>query len=55
MDDDEDGNRALGGGHATVGKAGGGKAREGDQIRFQSPAGWREIEVLCIEYKSIEA
>ena len=31
------------------------KAREGDQIRFQSPAGWREIEVVGIEYKSIEA
>ena len=31
------------------------KAREGDQVRFQSPAGWREIEVVGIEYKSIDA
>lgn len=31
------------------------KAREGDQVRFQSPAGWREIEVVGIEYRSIEA
>ena len=30
------------------------KAREGDVVRFQSPAGWREIEVLSIEYVSIE-
>lgn len=29
------------------------KAREGDLVRFQSPAGWREIEVLTIEYVSI--
>ena len=31
------------------------KAREGDQVHFQSPAGWREIEVVGIEYKSIDA
>lgn len=31
------------------------KAREGDQVRFQSPAGWREIEVVGIEYKNIDA
>ena len=31
------------------------KAREGDQVRFQSPAGWREIEVVGIEYKCIDA
>ena len=31
------------------------KAREGDQVRFQSPAGWREIEVLSIEYKALDA
>ncbi len=27
------------------------KAREGDSIRFQSPAGWRDIEVEAILYK----
>ena len=26
------------------------KAREGDVVRFQSPAGWREVEVVTIEY-----
>lgn len=26
------------------------KAREGDRVRFQSPAGWRELEVLEIRY-----
>jgi transcription elongation factor GreB len=26
------------------------KAREGDLVRFQSPAGWRELEVLEIRY-----
>jgi transcription elongation factor GreB len=26
------------------------KAREGDQIRFQSPAGWRTLEVVEIRY-----
>ena len=30
------------------------KAREGDLVRFQSPAGWREVEVLSIEYKAID-
>ena len=30
------------------------KAREGDLVRFQSPAGLREIEVLGIEYMNIE-
>ena len=30
------------------------KAREGDLVRFQSPAGWREVEVISIEYLSIE-
>jgi transcription elongation factor GreB len=28
------------------------KAREGDQIRFQSPAGLRELEVIAINYLS---
>lgn len=27
------------------------KAREGELVRFQSPAGLREIEILAIEYK----
>jgi len=27
------------------------KAREGDLVRFQSPAGLREIEVLAVEYR----
>ena len=30
------------------------KAREGDTVRFQSPAGWREVEVVTVEYRSIE-
>ena len=30
------------------------KAREGDMVRFQSPAGWREIEVLTVAYITIE-
>lgn len=30
------------------------KAREGDVVRFQSPAGWREIEVIAIEYRRID-
>lgn len=30
------------------------RAREGDQVRFQSPAGPREIEVVCVEYIPIE-
>lgn len=29
------------------------KAREGDLVRFQSPAGLREIEVVAIEYREI--
>jgi transcription elongation factor GreB len=27
------------------------KAREGDLVRFQSPAGWRELEVVEIAYR----
>ena len=27
------------------------KAREGDSVRFQSPAGWREIDVIEIRYE----
>lgn len=30
------------------------KAREGDLVRFQSPAGWREVEVVALVYRSIE-
>jgi transcription elongation factor GreB len=30
------------------------KAREGDTVRFQSPVGWREVEIVDIEYRSIE-
>jgi transcription elongation factor GreB len=30
------------------------KSRAGDRVRFQSPAGWREVEVLEIDYRSIE-
>ncbi len=30
------------------------KSRESDQVRFQSPAGWREVEVVAIEYLSID-
>lgn len=26
------------------------KAREGDLVKFQSPVGWREVEVLAISY-----
>lgn len=29
------------------------KARAGDTVRFQSPAGWREIEVLSVRYQEI--
>lgn len=30
------------------------RAREGDSVRFQSPAGWREVEVVAIEYRRID-
>ena len=30
------------------------KAREGDTVRFQSPLGWRQVEVIAIEYLRIE-
>ncbi|HNI73018.1 MAG TPA: GreA/GreB family elongation factor, partial [Accumulibacter sp.] len=30
------------------------KAREGDTVRFQSPAGWREVEVATVVYQAIE-
>ena len=31
------------------------KAREGDAVRFQSPAGLREVEVVAIRYQAIES
>jgi transcription elongation factor GreB len=30
------------------------KAREGDTVRFQSPAGWREVDIVSVVYRSIE-
>ncbi len=30
------------------------RSREGDLVRFQSPAGWREVEVVSVEYVTIE-
>jgi len=30
------------------------KAREGDVVQFQSPAGWREVEVVGIEYATVD-
>ena len=30
------------------------KAREGDTVRFQSPAGWREVKVVEVRYQAIE-
>ena len=30
------------------------KAQEGDTVRFQSPSGWREVEVVAIAYRSLE-
>ena len=31
------------------------KSRAGESVRFQSPAGWREVEVLSVAYQSIES
>jgi transcription elongation factor GreB len=31
------------------------KAREGDTVRFQSPAGWREVDIVSVDYRSIES
>lgn len=31
------------------------KSREGDTVRFQSPLGWREVEVVTVVYREIEA
>lgn len=30
------------------------KAREGDTVRFQSPAGWREIDIVEVRYESLD-
>ena len=30
------------------------KAKEGDMVQFQSPAGWREVEVINISYVAID-
>ena len=30
------------------------QAKEGDSVRFQSPAGIREIDIVAVEYKAIE-
>lgn len=30
------------------------KSREGEMVRFRCPSGWREVEVLEIEYRRIE-
>ena len=30
------------------------KAREGDAVRFQSPLGWREIDIVEVRYLSID-
>ncbi|MBI2306310.1 MAG: transcription elongation factor GreB [Rhodocyclales bacterium] len=30
------------------------KAKEGDSVRFQSPAGIREIDIVAVEYKAID-
>lgn len=30
------------------------KAREGDTVRFQSPLGWREIDIVEVRYQSLD-
>ena len=30
------------------------KAREGDAVRFQSPSGWRELDVVEVRYESLD-
>jgi len=30
------------------------KAREGDTVRFQSPLGWREIDILAVSYQTLD-
>ncbi|MDR0380283.1 MAG: transcription elongation factor GreB [Candidatus Accumulibacter sp.] len=31
------------------------RAREGDLVRFQSPSGWREVEIMAVDYVAIES
>lgn len=30
------------------------KAREGDAVRFQSPSGWRELDIVEVRYESLD-
>lgn len=30
------------------------KAREGDTVRFQSPLGWREIDIVAVQYATLD-
>lgn len=30
------------------------KAREGDSVRFQSPLGWREIDIVAVQYTTLD-
>jgi transcription elongation factor GreB len=30
------------------------RSREGDPVRFHSPSGWREVEVVRVDYVTIE-
>ena len=30
------------------------KAREGDCVRFQSPSGWRELDIIAVSYQKID-
>lgn len=30
------------------------KAREGDSVRFQSPSGWRELDIVEVRYESLD-
>lgn len=31
------------------------KSREGDSVRFQSPAGLREVDIVSVVYRSLES
>lgn len=31
------------------------KAREGDSVRFRSPAGWREVDIVAVTYRAIQS
>jgi transcription elongation factor GreB len=30
------------------------KAREGETVRFQSPGGWRELDIVLVEYRALD-